>query len=202
LLLLLIHYLAGYKRLTGKVVVSFSTTSKVEKMCQKYELEIIRTRIGFKEASRIMTEEQVLLAGEESGGISIGNHLPERDAVWAGLMIWQWMAETGKSLAELYAEVESITGHFAFERANLELNRNARSKVIEKCTNGTYVNFGRFHTVRYEIFDGFKFFFSDDEWLMIRSSGTEPLLRIYAEAENESIAQEIIFSAIKTIMET
>jgi phosphomannomutase len=201
LLLLLIHYLAGYRKQSGKVVVSFSTTSKIEKICKHYNLEVMRTRVGFREASRIMTEEQVLIAGEESGGISFGS-IPDRDAIRAGLTIWQWLIESGKSLEQLYKEVVSIAGPFAFERANLDLNRNQRNKIIEKCTNGSYPTFGRFHVSRFEVFDGFKFFFSDDEWLMIRSSGTEPMLRLYAEAPGEETAQEIIFSGIKSVLET
>jgi phosphomannomutase len=201
LLLMLIHYLAGYKQLTGKVLVSFSTTAKVEKICKHYGLETVRTRIGFKDASRIMAEEQVLIAGEESGGISIGGNIPERDAIRAGLMIWQWIVEHGKSFKELYNEVLSITGPFAFERANIELNRNARNKIIEKCSNGSFNHFGRFTVDRFEVFDGFKFFFSENEWLMIRSSGTEPVIRLFAEAETKEIAQEIIFSGMKAVIE-
>ena len=200
-LLMLIHYLAGYKKLTGKVVVSFSTTAKIEKICRHYGLETIRTHVGFKDASKIMTEEKVLIAGEESGGIAIGGSLPERDAIRAGLMIWQWLAEHGKSFKELYNEVLTITGPFAFERANIELNRNARNKIMEKCSNGSFSHFGRFAIDRFEVFDGFKFFFSDNEWLMIRSSGTEPVIRLYAEAGTEEIAQEIIFSGMKAVME-
>jgi phosphomannomutase len=201
LLLLLIHYLAGYRQLTGKVVVSFSTTGKVEKICRHYNLEIMRTRVGFKDASKIMTEEQVLIAGEESGGIAFGNTIPERDAIKAGLMIWQWLVESKKSLKELYNEVLSITGPFAYERANLELNRNGRNKVMEKCGNGDFSHFGRFEVERFEVFDGFKFFFNENDWLMIRSSGTEPVIRLYAEAETADVAQEIIFSGMKAVME-
>jgi phosphomannomutase len=201
LLLLLVHYLAGYRQLTGKVVVSFSTTGKIEKICRHYNLEIIRTRVGFKDASKIMTEEQVLIAGEESGGISFGSTIPERDAIKAGIMIWQWLAESGKNLKQLYHEVQSITGPSAYERANLELNRNARNKVMERCGNGDFNHFGRFPVDRFEVFDGFKFFFSENEWLMIRSSGTEPVIRLYAEAETQEVAQEIIFSGMKAVME-
>jgi len=201
LLLLLIHYLAGYKGLTGKVVVSFSTTAKIEKICEHYHLEILRTRVGFKDISKVMTEEQVLIAGEESGGISLGNAIPERDAIRAGLTIWKWMVESGKTLRQLYEEVLDITGPFAYERANLELNRNTRTKIMERCGNGELSHFGRFKVERFEVFDGFKFFFSDTSWLMIRSSGTEPVIRLYAEAESEEIAQEIIFSGMKAVME-
>jgi phosphomannomutase len=201
LLLLLIHYLAGVRKLVGKVVVSFSTTAKIEKMCSHYNLEVTRTRVGFKEASKIMTEELVLIAGEESGGISFGSAIPERDAIRAGLMIWQWLVESGKSLKQLYQEVLDITGPFAYERANLEFNRISRNKIIEKCGNGEFNHFGRFAVERFEVFDGFKFFFNDNEWLMIRSSGTEPVIRLYAEAETEELAQEIIFSGMKAVME-
>jgi phosphomannomutase len=162
---------------------------------------MIRTHVGFKDASKIMTEEQVLIAGEESGGISIGGTIPERDAIRAGIMFWQWMAESGKSFRELWNEVISITGPFSFERANIELNRNARNKIIEKCSNGSFDHFGRFTVEHFEVFDGFKFFFGDGEWLMIRSSGTEPLIRLYAEAGTEEVAQEIIFSGMKAVME-
>jgi phosphomannomutase len=199
--LMLIHYLAGYRQLTGKVLVSFSTTAAIEKLCKHYGLEVIRTHVGFKESSRIMTEDQILLAAEESGGISIGDNIPERDALRAGLTIWQWMIESNKSFKDLFNEVLTITGPFAYERANIELNRNARNKIIEKCSNGTYSHFGRFSVERFEVFDGFKFFFSESEWLMIRSSGTEPLIRLYAEARNEETAQEIIFSGMKAVME-
>lgn len=201
LLLLLIHYLAGYKRLSGKVVVSFSTSARIERICKHYDLEVVRTRVGFKDASKIMTEEPVLLAGEESGGIAFGTTIPERDAIKAGLTIFQWLVESGKSLKELYDEVTSITGPFAYERANLELNRNARTRIMEKCGNGDFSHFGRFTVERFEVFDGFKFFFSENEWLMIRSSGTEPVIRLYAEAETQHVAQEIIFSGMKAVME-
>lgn len=201
LLLLLIHYLAGYKQLLGKVVVSFSTTGKAEKICKHYNLEIIRTRVGFKDASKIMTEEQVLIAAEESGGIAFGSTIPECDAIRAGLMIWQCLVENRKPLKELYQEVLSITGPFAFERANLEMNRNARNRIMEKCGSGEFSHFGRFYVDRFEVFDGFKFFFNDNEWLMIRSSGTESVIRLYAEAETEETAKEIILSGMRAVME-
>ncbi len=200
-LLLLIHYLAGYKQLKGSVVVSFPTTRKIEKLCHAYNLEVIRTKVGFADASRIMNEKPVLIAGEESGGIAIGNHIPGCDALWTGLLIWQWLSEYEKPLHELCNEVINMTGPFAFERANLEMNRNSRNKIIDKCTSSTFNNFGRFAVSDFEIYDGFKFFFNDHSSLLIRASTTEPLLRLYAEAENQEIAQEIIYSAMKTVMD-
>lgn len=200
ILLLLIHCLAGYKQLKGKVLVSFPTTGKIERICEAYQIESMRFKVGFSEASKMMSEQDVLLAGEESGGIAIGGHVPEFDAVWAGMIIWQWMAETGKALDQLYEEVISITGPFAFERASVEMNRNNRTKITEQCSKGSFTSFGRFVVSEFEIYDGFKFFLNPNEWLLIRPSSNEPLLRIYAEAENVETAQEIIYSAMKTII--
>ncbi|OFY56711.1 MAG: hypothetical protein A2Y87_00050 [Bacteroidetes bacterium RBG_13_46_8] len=200
ILLLLIHYLAGYRQEEGKVVAGFSSTGKVRKICDHYAVPLIQSKIGFKEISRIMTEETVLVAGEESGGIALGDHLPERDGFWAGLMVALAIVDTGKSLKQLLKEVYSITGPFAFERVDLELNRIIRTRVIENCRNEVYQNFGSFKVIRTESLDGCKFYFSENQWLLIRPSGTEPLIRLYAEAETSDITLAIIEAARKTLV--
>jgi phosphomannomutase len=182
------------------VVVSFSTTSKVETLCRAYGLETIRARVGFKDASRIMMEQPVLLAGEESGGISFGSHLPERDAIWAGLTLWQWMAESGRALHELWEEVVQVSGPFFFERANLDVSRNGRNRILEKLAGGQVAAVGPFQVTRFEVFDGVKLFFEND-WLMVRASGTEPVLRLYAESETEVVAREIIEAGLAAFSE-
>jgi phosphomannomutase len=199
ILLLLIHYLAGYKQAEGKVVAGFSSTGKVQKICDHYGVPLILSKIGFKEISRIMTEETVMVAGEESGGIALGDHLPERDGFWAGLMVAWAVMDTGKSLKQLLHEIYSITGPFAFERIDLELNRNIRTRVIENCKNEVYKNFGAFKVIRTVSLDGCKYFFSENQWLLIRASGTEPLIRLYAEAEAPEITQAIIDAARNTL---
>jgi phosphomannomutase len=107
IILLLIHYLCHYKKLTGKVIVSVSTTNKVEKMCSHYGLEVVRTSIGFREISHIMLNENILVGGEESGGMTTGTYLPERDGVWIGLTVWDWLVESNRKLSELLEEVYS-----------------------------------------------------------------------------------------------
>ncbi len=199
LMLLLIHYLAGVKKQTGKVVVTFSVTSKVDLLCTKYGLDLERVKIGFKEITKVMITEDVLIGGEESGGIAIKTHIPERDGIWAGLLIWQWMIESGKKLSELVDEVYAITGPVAFERIDIELNKNIRNKALEKCGDGSFTAFGHYTVQRVENLDGHKFFFSDNRWLLIRTSGTEPLLRLYAEAENMEITRDIILAATEII---
>jgi len=197
--LLVIHYLAGYKKLEGKVVAGFSLTHKLEKLCKHYHLEVIRTPIGFKEFSYFIMNETVLAAGEESGGITTGSYLPERDGVWVGITIWNWMAESGKKLSELMHEVHEITGNFAYERMDLELNKNIRNKVIEECRQQRYTKFGEFAVSKTEDLDGYKYYLDKERWVMIRSSGTEPVIRIYAEAENREIVSSIINAVVNTI---
>ncbi len=198
-LLLIIYFLAEIKKLTGKVVVSCTTTSKVEIISSHYGLEVIRTPIGFKEITSIMLNENILAGGEESGGITVGTYMPERDGVWIGLIIWSWLAETGKKLSELMAEVYAITGSFACERLDIELNKNARNKIIECCKNNVYTEFGEFLVTGVESIDGYKFHLGEGQWVMIRASGTEPLIRVYAEAENRDKVISIINSVVNQI---
>ncbi len=200
IMLLLIQYLHKYKGYTGKVVTGFSSTAKIEKLCGYYGLEVQRVRIGFKEICGVMLKEKVLLGGEESGGIGVISHIPERDGIWMGLLIWQFMVETGRSLRELLDEVYSITGTFAFERSDLQIDKKLKSTIIEKCRSGNFTRFGNRNVIRVDDLDGYKFFFGDEEWLMIRTSGTEPVLRTYAEAANRDSALEILSDAEEVIL--
>jgi len=123
-----------------------------------------------------------LVGGEESGGIAAAGHIPERDGIWIGLIIWEFMAKTGRSLSDLVAEIYEVTGKFAVERYDLKVTEEKKQDIISKCKNGGYPAFGDLKVVRTEDMDGFKFFFEDETWVMIRPSGTEPVLRVYAEA--------------------
>jgi phosphomannomutase len=121
-LLLLVHYLHAYKGWNGKVCAGFSSSVKVKTLCDHYGLELETVKIGFKHLCSIMLKEDVLVGGEESGGIAVKGHIPERDGIWNGLLIWELMARTGRSLKELVAEVYAITGPFAFERNDLHIS--------------------------------------------------------------------------------
>lgn len=200
IILLLIHCLSKYKQMKGKVVTGFSSTVKVEKLCSHYGLEVQRVRIGFKDICKIMLSEDVLVGGEESGGIAIKTHLPERDGIWMGLTIWQFMVDTGKTLTELINEVYEITGPFAFERSDLKIDESLKQAIVAKCQNREYQAFGKYRVEKYDYFDGFKFFFNPDEWVMIRPSGTEPVLRTYAEASTRDRAKDILADCYQTII--
>jgi phosphomannomutase len=194
IILLLIHYLCKYKGLSGKVCVAFSTTPRVENMCRHYGLPLEIVKIGFKYICEIMQKEDVLLGGEESGGIALKGHLPERDGIWVGLVIWEFMAKSGKTLEELIGEVYAIVGEFAFERSDLHLDEDLKSRIVEKCRNGEFSSFGTYTVRHTEDLDGFKYFFDDDrrQWLLIRPSGTEPVLRTYAEAATAAGARSML----------
>lgn len=199
IILLLIHYLKKYKEMTGKVATAFSTTPRVGKMAEHYGLEAEVVKIGFKYIADIMVEEDVLVGGEESGGIATKGHIPERDGIWMGLIIWEFMAKSGKSLDDLIAEVYEIVGAFKFERSDLHITDALKQKIIANCKSGAYEHFGEYKVARLETLDGFKYFFDDDRWVMIRPSGTEPVLRTYAEAPTMEEVRAILKVTEETI---
>lgn len=200
IILLLIKYLYEQKGMRGKIVVSFSVSPKIGKMCAHFGLEQLVTRIGFKYIAAIMISEDVLLGGEESGGIAIKGHIPERDGIWIGLTIFEYMAKSGKTLRELIREVYAIVGEFSFERSDLHLQDKLKNEIVENCQNDRYKKFGEYIVRRTETTDGFKYFFNDHEWLMIRASGTEPVLRNYAESNSLKNVFSILKAAEQTLL--
>jgi len=200
IILLLIHYLVKYKKQSGKVAVAFSTTVKIKNMCDHYGLPLEVVKIGFKYICSIMVAEDVLVGGEESGGIAIKGHIPERDGIWMGITIWEFMAKTGKSLNELIEEVYAITGTFCFERNDLHIDDAIKNKVLQNCKSNAYQSFGKYKVQRIDDLDGYKFFFDENTWMMIRASGTEPVLRVYAEAADQKTALDIIGDTKKVLL--
>ncbi|MEC7646470.1 MAG: phosphoglucomutase/phosphomannomutase family protein [Bacteroidota bacterium] len=200
IILLLIHYLVKYKGMKGKVVTAFSCSVKVAKICKYYDLEHETVQIGFKHIAGKMVTDNVLLGGEESGGIATAGHIPERDGIWMGLILFEFMAKSGKSLKDLIDEVYDIVGTFAFERIDLHIDNDTKFRIIEGCKLGDFTKFGKYDVQRVETTDGFKFFFDDNTWLMIRPSGTEPVLRTYAEANTQEKAFDILASCKSTIL--
>jgi phosphomannomutase len=200
IMLLLLHYLSQYKNMTGKVLDAFSCTPRIGKMARKYGFEHATVKIGFKYICGIMIEEDVLIGGEESGGIAVKGHIPERDGIWMGLLIWEFMAKTGKSLDAVVKEVYDAVGSFAFERIDLKLTDDQKVRIMEFLKKGGVNSFGKFPVTRVEDLDGYKFFLNNEQWVMIRPSGTEPVLRTYAESSDQSGAFEILKETHNTIL--
>ncbi len=200
LILLLIEYLTTFKGYTGKVVKSFSVSDKVQKLCELKGLESITTKIGFKYICEYMVTDDVLIGAEESGGIAIKGHIPERDGVWMGLVLMEYMAKTGKSISELISDIYAKVGSFAVERYDLHLNNELKEQIIEKCKSSSYTNFGSYKIVSTEDTDGFKFRLENGSWVMIRPSGTEPVLRVYSESDSSASAFDILDQTKKAIL--
>ena len=199
-MLLLIHYLYHYKEQTGKVATGFSSTVKIRKLCEHYNLPLEIVKIGFKHICELMLTEDILMGGEESGGIAVAGHIPERDGIYNGIIIWEAMVKTGKSLQQLIQEIYDITGGFAFERRDLKIPQEDKDRIVKNCENNAYKSFGPYEVEKVETLDGFKYYFNDHEWLMIRPSGTEPVLRTYAESSSQEKAFEILQHGYDTIM--
>ncbi len=200
IILLLIHYLHQYKNQRGKIVCTFSCSSKISKLAQFYGLPIQITKIGFKYICEIMQQEVVMVGGEESGGISVMGHIPERDGIWMGLLIYEFMAITGKTITQLLQEIYQIVGPFAVDRYDLHLPEEQKNQIIQQCKDNSYKQFGGYTVQEIETIDGYKFHLGNDRWVMIRPSGTEPLLRVYAEAETLDEVYRILDATKETIL--
>jgi len=200
IILLLIHYLHKYKGLTGKVVIAFSVTDRVKKLCEHYGLPVEVTAIGFKYISEIMINDDVLVGGEESGGIAVKGHIPERDGVYDGLLIYEFMQATGKTLKELCEEVYAIVGYFSYDRKDLQIDNDKKNAIIKKAEGDGYTAFGKYQFNRVEKIDGVKYHFTNGGWAMLRASGTEPLLRVYAEGNSKEETADILNEVMKTIL--
>jgi phosphomannomutase len=199
IILLLIHYLVKHKGMSGKIVTAFSVSPKIEKLAALYNLEQQTTKVGFKEIASKMVVDDVLLGGEESGGIAVKGHIPERDGIWMGLIIWEYMAKSGKSLEQLIQEVYDLVGEFKFERNDLHITEELKQKIVNNCKSDNYKTFGNYSVTEVKTIDGWKYFFDDKRWMMIRASGTEPVLRTYAEAPTLDEVREILKATQETI---
>jgi len=200
LLLLLLYYQYKHKGLSGDVIITFSVTDKMKKLADLFGLKYDVTPIGFKYIAEIMTQRDVLVGGEESGGLAVKGHIPERDGIWNGLMIFEFMAKTGKTLKELVALIYDEVGSFHCDRDDLRITNELKWSIIDTCKENPYKAFGEYAVQRVESMDGYKFYISDDQWIMIRPSGTEPVLRVYAQAENAEKTRALLDATQKTIL--
>ncbi len=201
MLLILLLYMYKYRKATGKVVFTFSVTDKLRKLAEHFGLEYEITKIGFKYIAEIMAGEDVIVGGEESGGLAVKGHIPERDGIWIGLMIMEFMAKTGKSLREIIQEVYEYVGPFAFDRDDLHLKEEQKQAIIQQCKEDPFKAFGDYKVHKLETTDGFKFWLGDDQWVLIRPSGTEPVLRIYAQAPTAEEVRSILDTVQDTLLD-
>jgi len=201
ILLLLLYYMKEHKNYDGKVIITFSVTNKMVQLAEQYGLDLEVTKIGFKYIAEIMTKEDVLVGGEESGGLAVKGHIKERDGIWIGLVIMEFMAKTGKSLEELIQDIYDKVGSFKFDRDDLHIEESKKWAIMDKCKGGLINQIGGRDVIRTENIDGYKFFLDDSTWLMVRPSGTEPVLRVYAHAENDAAVRALLDAGHKALQE-
>jgi phosphomannomutase len=178
----------------GPVVKTVSTTSMIDILCKQLSLPYSVTPIGFKYICEKMLQEDVLIGGEESGGIGIRGHLPERDGVLMGLLLMEAMAQSGKKLGELVNDVYARCGFHAYNRIDMHPNVADMPAIRDRITNANNSELADRKIESIDKKDGTKFYFTDGAWLLLRPSGTEPVVRVYAEAESDK-AVEILLSA-------
>lgn len=192
---LLVH-LAERRGLKGRVVKTFSVTTMVDRLAKGYGLPWTTTPIGFKHIAALMAEGGVLMGGEESGGLGFAGHIPERDALAAALLLLEAMAVTGRTLGELVAEVEARVGPHRYRRVDLHLDTPRRGQDVMARLKAAPPDRVAGRAVRgVEELDGVKFQLEGGAWLLVRPSGTEPVLRLYAEAGSEDTVTALLQAA-------
>ncbi len=190
---LLLKYLVEQRKLIGEVAKSFSVSQIIDKMCRKYGLVLHETPVGFKYLCRLMTERDILIAAEESGGLGIKGHLPERDGTYIGLLLAEIMATRKKKLSELVEELMNEFGWHYFNRQDAHLTEKEKNRIMSFYKKGPKKIAG-FPIQRIETKDGYKLFV-ENGWVLVRASGTEPLIRFYAEAESMDKVQALLKAA-------
>lgn len=187
---LLLRHLVKNRKLSGEVVKTFNLSNLIDKLCSRYGLRLTVTPIGFKHVARLMLERDILLGGEESGGMGIRGFVPERDGILAGLMLLELMTFEKKTLAQILDEMMDENGYFYYDRADLHLEK-AR-EVVEKLALKLPARFNEMPVKKVETLDGLKLNFEDESWILFRASGTEPLLRIYAEGRSPEKLKQLL----------
>ncbi len=179
---ILLQHLTEDLGLRGEVVKTFSTTQMVDKLAAKHRLPLHVTPIGFKYICGLMLTRDILIGGEESGGIGIKGHLPERDGILNSLLLAEMMAAKRKTLGELVEDLSREFGSHFYERVDLEVELAKAQHLVKQVAQGKFSKVAGLAVTAVEDLDGAKLRFGDSAWLLVRASGTENLLRLYSEA--------------------
>jgi phosphomannomutase len=189
---LLLHHFIVNRKGRGRVVKALTTTSMVDKMCAAYGLPLVETGVGFKYICAEMLKGGVLLGAEESGGIGFPGHIPERDGIAAGLMLLELLATEKISVNKILAKLEKQFGPHRYGRIDAHFPLEKRGELMEFLAKNPPAKLLNSPVAEVKNFDGVKFIAEDSSWLMLRGSGTEPILRIYAEAKSDAGVQKLL----------
>ncbi|MBL7183676.1 MAG: phosphoglucomutase/phosphomannomutase family protein [Anaerolineae bacterium] len=190
---LALRYLVEGRGWSGTVVKSISTTRMVDRLASRYGLPLVETPVGFNHIADRMLKDDVLIGGEESGGISIKGHIPEGDGVLMGLLLLEIVAAANAPLHELVTELQADVGPAHYARRDIPLRAPvAKEEMVARLTSDVPDSLGGQEVVEVVTLDGVKYLLADDSWLLIRPSGTEPVLRVYAEARSPESVQSLL----------
>jgi len=194
---LLCLYLLEVRGERGLIIKTITTTSMLYRLGEIFNVPVRETPVGFKYVAPIMMSENALIGGEESGGFGFRGHVPERDGILVALYFLDFMVKTGKNPSELIDYLYQKVGPHHFDRVDIEFPREERQAIIERVKNNPPDNIDGVKVVKYDTDDGFRYILSDTGWLLIRFSGTEPLLRVYAESSTPSRVERLLESGRK-----
>jgi alpha-D-glucose phosphate-specific phosphoglucomutase len=198
---LLVWHLIGTRKLPGAIAKTFSVTKLIDALASKYQRKLHEVPIGFKYICELMLEQNILIGGEESGGIGTSLYLPERDATVSALLLAELMAWHGKTLGELLATLHHEFGEFHYGRIDLDVTPSQKQKAMAHFSNEKLKQFQEWPVTRRENMDGIKIYLGEIGWVMVRASGTENLLRIYSETSKASTTQKVLSATVAAIQE-
>ncbi|MCI5121282.1 MAG: hypothetical protein D3908_08875 [Candidatus Electrothrix sp. AUS4] len=180
--------------MTGKVIGSLTLSRRLSRLAKYFGLEYVEIPIGFHHATALMLQGNVLIAAEENGGIGFGFYLPERDATLAALILLEAEVNVAGGIACILKEIEKISGKSGFCRLNINLDSN-RTECLKELYNNIPKELIGIKVSKVHNTDGLKIFLANGDWVCIRAAGTEDLLRIYAEAEDDALAEQLASAA-------
>jgi phosphomannomutase len=199
---ILAHWLLSRKKWAGEIVRAFNTTGMVDRIAARYGRKLNECPIGFKYVTDLMSEREILIGGEESGGIGYSRFLPERDGILNSLLLANAMAEQEKPLGQLVADLQREYGPHYYGRRDMHIPEELKQSAIQRARSQGTSRLGSYSIKKKENLDGVKFFLDAptngngaQPWVLFRASGTEPLLRVYSEAASPELVTEILSSA-------
>ncbi|HEX7365313.1 MAG TPA: phosphoglucomutase/phosphomannomutase family protein [Dehalococcoidia bacterium] len=196
---LLVLYFLEVRKERGAIIKTLSDTMMIDRLGKLFNVPVYETPVGFKYVAPLMVEKDALIGGEESGGYGFRGHVPERDGILAGLYFLDFMIKTGKTPSQLLKYLFSKVGPHYYDRIDVHFAEVERKKYTDKLASSPVKSIAGTAVARVDTTDGFRYILADDSWLLIRFSGTEPLIRIYAEAGTEKRVQKILENGRKLL---
>jgi alpha-D-glucose phosphate-specific phosphoglucomutase len=196
---MLVWHLAGTRNLPGDIAKTFSVTKLIDKLGAKFNRKVHEVPVGFKYICELMLEQNILIGGEESGGIGTSLYLPERDATVSALLLAELMAWHGKNLGQLLSALHSEFGEYHYGRVDLDVHPAQKEKAVEHFSSHQTTHLDDWQITRRENMDGVKVYLDDLGWVMVRASGTENLLRVYSETSQRDTTQQVLTAVARLV---